>query len=74
MYSGYVLFCNNAVQEDCLKNKKYVCADKQAVPTAEIKVGAVLFLYNAETDTFLGPFTALSEGGNRGQGCLERRH
>jgi hypothetical protein len=62
MYSGYVLFCDSPVQEDCLKNRKYTCADNQAVPTAKIKVGTILFLYNAEKDTLLGPFTSLSEG------------
>lgn len=62
MYAGYILFCNNAVQEECLKNKKYACTDKTTVRTDKIEIGSVLFLYNAETDTLLGPFTALSEG------------
>ena len=62
MYSGYVFFCNNTLQEQCLRNKMYTCADKETVPTAKVKVGSVIFLYNAETGTLLGPFTALSEG------------
>ena len=62
MYSGYIFFCDNAIQEECLRTKKYSCAGKKVVPTAEIKIGAVLFLYNPETDTLLGPFTALSAG------------
>jgi len=41
----------------------YTCADKQPMPTAKVKVGSVIFLYNMETGTLLGPFTALSEGG-----------
>ena len=40
----------------------YTCADKESVPTAKVKVGSVIFLYNNEAGTLLGPFTALSEG------------
>ena len=40
----------------------YTCADKETVPTAKVKVGSVIFLYNPEAMTLLGPFTALSEG------------
>ncbi len=63
MYAGFVLFCNNQSQEQCLQEKKYVCVDKKNAPTSKIKVGAVLFLYNVEDKSLLGPFTALSEGG-----------
>jgi hypothetical protein len=63
MYSGFVLFCNNTTQEQCLREKRYTCADKKTAPTAKIKVGALIFLYNAEDKSLLGPFTALSEGG-----------
>ena len=62
MYSGFVLFCNNATQEQCLRQKQYTCADKSA-PTAKIKVGSIIFLYNTDDMSLLGPFTALSEGG-----------
>jgi len=62
MYSGYVLYCNNAEQEQCLKEKQYTCADKKPAPSAKIKVGSIIFLYNNENMTLLGPFTALSEG------------
>jgi hypothetical protein len=63
MYSGFVLFCNNTTQEQCLREKRYTCADKKTAPTAKIKVGSLLFLYNADEKSLLGPFTALSEGG-----------
>src|SRR3989304_4614446 len=62
MYSGYVFFCKNPLQEQCLRNKMYTCADKKTAPTAKVKVGSVIFLYNTEADTIVGPFTALSEG------------
>jgi hypothetical protein len=63
MYSGYVLFCNNTSQEQCLRQRLYTCADKKTMPTAKVKVGSVIFLYNLEAKSLLGPFTALSEGG-----------
>jgi Development and cell death domain len=63
MYAGFVLFCDKMSQEQCLREKKYVCVDKKAAPDSKIKVGAVLFLYNVDDKSLLGPFTALSEGG-----------
>jgi hypothetical protein len=63
MYSGFVLFCNKVTQEECLKQKQYTCADKETIPTAKIKVGSVIFLYNVDDKSLLGPFTSLSEGG-----------
>ena len=62
MYSGYVLYCDNAEQEQCLKKKQYTCADKKIAATEKIKIGSIIFLYNNENMTLLGPFTALSEG------------
>jgi hypothetical protein len=63
MYAGYVFICNNASQEQCLNRKLYACADKEIAPEEKIKRGATIFLYNTDTRALLGPFTALSEGG-----------
>jgi hypothetical protein len=63
MYSGFVLFCNKVTQEQCLRQKQYMCTDKKTIPVAKIKVGAVIFLYNVDDKSLLGPFTSLSEGG-----------
>jgi hypothetical protein len=63
MYSGFVLFCSNATQEQCLRQKQYTCADKKTAPTAKIKADSIIFLYNTDDMSLLGPFTALSEGG-----------
>ncbi len=65
MYSGFVLFCNNTTQEQCLRQKQYTCTEKESVPTAKIKVGSVIFLYNLDDKSLLGPFTALTEGGGK---------
>lgn len=63
MYSGYVLFCSNTSLDQCLRRRVYTCADKKTMPTEKVKAGSVIFLYNIDDDSLLGPFTALSEGG-----------
>jgi hypothetical protein len=63
MYSGIVLFCNKSSQQQCLSRKLYTCADQKTKPTNKIIPGSVLFLYNTEDKTILGPFTSLDEGG-----------
>lgn len=63
MYSGYILFCSNTSLEQCLRRRVYTCADKKTMPTEKVKAGSVIFLYNIDDDSLLGPFTALSEGG-----------
>jgi hypothetical protein len=62
MYDGYVLFCNKTSQQQCLSNKRFTCADKESTPLEEIKAGVVIFLYNTDDESLLGPFTTLSEG------------
>jgi len=62
MYDGYVLFCNKTSQQECLSKKRYTCADKESKPLAEIKTGTVVFLFNTDDKSLLGPFTTLSEG------------
>jgi hypothetical protein len=63
MYDGYVFFCTKTAQQQCLSRKRYTCADKQTKPTEEIKEGSVIFLYNIDDKSLLGPFTALTMGG-----------
>jgi hypothetical protein len=65
MYAGYVLFCNNKSQEQCLNQKLYTCADRKTLPLDKIKSGSTIFLYNTDTKTLLGPFTAPSEQGEK---------
>ncbi len=63
MYDGYIFFCNKTSQQQCLSNKRYTCADKKTKPSEEqIKIGSIVFLYNIDDKSLLGPFTALPEG------------
>jgi len=63
LYSGIVLFCNKKTQQQCLSRKLYTCADEKTKPTDKILPGTIVFLYNLEDKSLLGPFTALEEGG-----------
>ena len=61
MYDGYVFICNKESQKQCLSQKNYRCMDRQAKP-ADLKEGSIIFLYNPDDKTLVGPFTTLSEG------------
>jgi len=61
MYDGYLFFCNDTSQKQCLSKKRYSCMGEQAKP-AEVKEGSLIFLYNPDVKSLLGPFTTLSEG------------
>jgi hypothetical protein len=65
MYSGYVLFCDKAGFGECLSKRLYNCADNHKGEVAKIKKGSVLFMYNSEKQTLIGPFTAANEGATR---------
>jgi hypothetical protein len=63
MYDGYIFFCNKTSQQECLSNKRYTCADEITKPDVErIKIGSIVFLFNIDNKSLLGPFTALPEG------------
>jgi Development and cell death domain len=63
MYDGYVFYCTKESQQQCLSNKRYTCADEKTRPKEEeIKVGSIIFLFNQDDKSLLGPFTALAEG------------
>lgn len=63
MYDGYVFYCNGTTQRQCVSSKKYTCQENSVKPTEPAREGAVIFLYNTEVNTLLGPFTALTKGG-----------
>jgi hypothetical protein len=63
MYSGVMLFCDKTSQQQCLSRRIYSCADKKTKPEDKILPGTLVFLFNTEDKTLLGPFTSLKEGG-----------
>ncbi len=62
MYDGYILFCNKESLQQCLSNKRFTCADRESKPLEDIKAGTVVFVYNTDDKSLLGPFTTLEEG------------
>jgi len=65
MYDGYIFSCTKETQKQCLSNKHYTCTDQKTKPTEKIKEGSIIFLFNTDDKSLLGPFTALTEGGNQ---------
>jgi len=61
MYDGYLFFCDKTSQQQCLSKKRYTCTGQKASP-ADLKEGSLIFLYNPDDKSLLGPFTTLSEG------------
>ncbi|MCW4009120.1 MAG: hypothetical protein NWF05_00665 [Candidatus Bathyarchaeota archaeon] len=49
----------------CVSKRLFTCADSKKEAVSTIKRGAVLFMYNPENRTLVGPFTAASEGAKR---------
>ncbi len=62
MYDGYVFYCNGSTQRQCISNRKFSCQESQIKPAEPVKEGSVVFLFNPDEKTLLGPFTALTEG------------
>ena len=60
MYEGFVFFCDKSSLRQCLSQKRHACVGEKAKP-AELKEGSIVFLYNVEDKSLLGPFTTLSE-------------
>ncbi|MGO8806981.1 MAG: hypothetical protein ACLQO7_10345 [Candidatus Bathyarchaeia archaeon] len=61
MYDGYVFFCDKSSLQQCISQKRYMCTGEKAKPE-ELKTGSVVFLYNSDDKSLLGPFTTLEEG------------
>ncbi len=65
MYSGYVLFCGKTTFAQCISKRLFACSSEEKNNMEEIKKGAVLFIYNSDADSLVGPFTAASQGAAR---------
>lgn len=65
MYQGYLFLCESKSVNNCVKNKKISCSEKQVNVAKEIQNGALVFLLNSESNILIGPFT-VSEDFKRG--------
>ena len=61
MQTGYVFLCSNASMTKCIRNKRFSCSGKQIKVTQELETNSVIFLFNDETKTLLGPFTVVKK-------------
>lgn len=59
MYAGYVFLCNTASVQQCVKRKQFTCSAAAAETADDIGDGSLVFLFNKETNTLVGPFTAV---------------
>lgn len=64
MYKGYLLFCDEKTKQKCLSHRLLTYQEKAGKPPVKIKPGSVVFLYNLDNKSLIGPFTALTEGGD----------
>ncbi len=44
---------------ECMRNKRFSCSGKQVKAYKELEMNTIIFLFNNETDTLLGPFTVV---------------
>jgi Development and cell death domain len=59
MQIGYVFLCSNTSMTECMRNKRFSCSGKQVKVYKELEMNTIIFLFNNETDTLLGPFTVV---------------
>ena len=49
----------------CVNKRQYTCTDSHKGEVQTIKQGSVLFMYDPEAKSLMGPFTAAEEGASR---------
>ncbi len=59
MQIGYIFLCSNVSMTECMRNKRFSCSGKQVNVYKELEMNTIIFLFNDETDTLLGPFTVV---------------
>jgi hypothetical protein len=74
MNNGYVLFCGQIAFERCISKRLYSCSDSHKDEVSKMKPGSILFIYNNQTDSLVGPFTAAEEGATRVETGTWRKH
>ena len=59
-YSGYLLECNSSSLKECYQKRLFSCPMDSTVIAQRIGTGSILFLYNPDSKTLIGPFTVTS--------------
>ena len=58
MYTGYVFLCASENVKGCLRHKLFTCSGEKVQIIREMDAGSIIFLYNMDSNTLVGPFTA----------------
>jgi hypothetical protein len=61
MYAGYVFPCNSTSLKECVRQKLLSCSNNTAI-AQEVGEDSVIFLLDADSDTLVGPFSAVGPG------------
>jgi hypothetical protein len=63
MYTGHVFLCASESLRDCLKHKLFTCSGENVQVVREMEAGSIVFLFNMDSHTLVGPFTATGSTG-----------
>ena len=63
MYTGHVFLCASESLRNCLKHKLFTCSGENVQVVREMETGSIVFLFNMDSDTLIGPFTATGSTG-----------
>ena len=61
MYAGYVFLCDDSTLKECLERKLFSCSADPEV-AQDIEEDSVVFFFNEDSGSLLGPFTAVGSG------------
>lgn len=57
MYESYVFHCTVESLQDCLRSKSFVCSTETPNTRGDLDSGTVVFFFNSDSNTLIGPFT-----------------
>lgn len=64
MYVGHVFLCSRDSIKDCMKRRLFTCSGEKVQVVREIETGSFVFLFNLDSNTIVGPFTATGSTGS----------
>jgi hypothetical protein len=63
MYAGYVFACGADALGDCVRRRVFSCSGEAAEDVRDLALGSMVFLFDVDSDTLVGPFTAAGSVG-----------
>jgi hypothetical protein len=56
-YTGFLFYCDDVALKECVRKRLFSCPTDAAKIAQKIGIGSVLFFYNPDSQTLIGPFT-----------------